>query len=66
MNRAKQLISLASSCTMAILTGIKIWADYRKHATHGKHSQRCDCFSQCLPCATEAIRAGASGLKSHD
>jgi len=51
---------------MAILTGIKIWADYRKHATHGKHSQRCDCFSQCLPCATEAIRAGASGLKSHD
>ncbi len=40
----------------AIVYGLKVWADFRKHDQHDSpHSQRCGCFSMCVPCITETI-----------
>jgi hypothetical protein len=43
-----------------VFVAFKFWADFRRHAAHDKHSQKCDCFVQCLPCAAGVLTAKKS------
>ena len=38
-----------------LLLSLKTVADNRRHGTHGKHSQRCDCFTQCYSCMWDVM-----------
>ncbi len=41
------------------IQGLKAYGDARRHHQHdAPHSQRCECFSMCLPCMISAAREG--------
>ena len=45
----------------AMLAISKAIADYRRHGTHGKHSQRCRCLGNCSFCSVSVAVTGGDG-----
>lgn len=51
-------LRIAGAIAGSLVATVKAVGDYRRHQSHDEHSQKCDCFTGCTGCYTDAALHG--------